>query len=110
MRFIAATLIIGALALAACGGNGGTDEARMLVLPGGTLSEAELRPAWRAWLAGIDSEAFCKSLAGLSDTEVSDTLRQFNLARGTEAKQTAVPADAARAGAIMKEECDRITG
>lgn len=95
------------VAFAACGSADSNSET--LTLRDGTYTEDEYRSEIRTFLVGIDASAFCQSLNGLSNEEVSAALKAHNDDLGRTPKQEADPDDDRRATEIILEECDRIT-
>jgi hypothetical protein len=107
MRLIGLGIVIGTLLLVGCGG--GSDIERLLVLGGGTFTEAEFRLEVRAGFVGsLSAESFCAGLEGLSDEEAADVIRIAQEREGATPAQEARPADQVRAATIVKEECKRI--
>ena len=93
---------------AACGGNGAESE-RVLVLGGGDYTEVEFRSDVRALFVALGSDGFCNGPPGVSDEEIADWVSAARESAGGELNQTPEPADRVRAGAIFREECERIT-
>lgn len=110
MKLIIGLLAVGVLAMACSGGGApSSDGDRILRLGGGDITEGEMRIDVRAFLVDpVVADGVCGALRGLSGEEAAEVIRE--LQQDSANVQEADPADFARAGEIVLEECRRITG
>jgi len=119
MKLAILSLALAAVFLVACGsGATPTGESptkapeptageRILHLASGDYTESEYRARMRANLTMDGAGELCQSLTGLSDLEIYDVIAELGRG-GRENVQDPEPESQEFAGAILKEECDRI--
>ena len=111
MKIVIGCILL-AVAMMACGGDDGGGE-RILRLGAGDVTEEEFRMGLRSEVLFLPTarDALCAPIRGLSDEEATDVILLIrDQLVEIEYVQEPDRDDQVRATAILREECDRLSG